>query len=462
MFNHFYQNPLETRYKDEEMLRIFSNQFKIETWRKLWIALAEGQRELGLNITKEQIEELKKNKDKIDFAKASKYEQEHKHEVMAHVYAFGDVAPKAKGILHLGATSAYVLDNTDVIQTRHALQIIKKHLLKVISNLADFAQKYQSTPTLAFTHFQAAQLTTVGKRACMWIESLRLDLHFLDYINNNLFLRGLKGTTGTAGSFKDLFDGDYQKYQELENKIIRKMGFNTVAPITGQTYDRKQDLMVAELLANIAQSLHKITNDIRLLGHLKEIEEPFGKKQIGSSAMAYKKNPIKSENISSLAKYSMALLNANLSVASTQWLERTLDDSANKRISYPQSFLAVTSILKSMAEITGGFVVYEKVIEKNIKAELPFMATEKIIMEMVKQGKNRQEVHEKIRTLAMEATKNVKELGLENNLIELIKKDDFFETLHGTINGILEAKNFIGFAPKQVDEYLKTYIKPLI
>ncbi len=461
MDNQFYQNPLETRYKDEEMLRIFSPSFKIETWRALWIALAEGQMELGLNITKEQIKALKDNKNKIDFAKASKYEKELKHEVMAHVHTFGDAAPIAKGILHLGATSAYVLDNTDIIQTHEALKIVKKHLLKVINNLANFAQKYKDTPALAFTHLQPAQLTTVGKRACIWIESLRLDLNFLNYINNNLFLRGLKGTTGTAASFKDLFNGDYQKYQELENKIMQKMGFTSVAPVTGQTYDRKVDLMVIEILTNIAQSTHKITNDIRILSHLKEIEEPFGTKQIGSSAMAYKRNPIKSENISSLAKYVMALFNAGLSVASTQWLERTLDDSANKRITFPQAFLAITSILKSMEEITENFVVYEKVIEKNIKAELPFMATESIIMEMVKQGKSRQEVHEKIRILAMEATKNVKEKGLENNLIELIKKDSFFSSLHNTIDTILEPKNFIGFAPKQVEEYLKTHIKPL-
>lgn len=462
MDNNFYKNPLETRYKDEEMLKIFSSSFKIETWRSLWIALAEGQMELGLNITKEQIAELKKNKNKIDFAKAAEYEKELKHEVMAHVHTFGDAAPTAKGILHLGATSAYVLDNTDIIQTHHALKIVKKHLLKVIINLATFAQKYHSTPCLAFTHLQPAQLTTVGKRACIWIESLRLDLKFLDYVNNNLYLRGLKGTTGTAGSFKDLFNGDYHKYKDLENKIMEKMGFKAIAPITGQTYDRKQDLIVTELLTNIAQSAHKITNDIRLLGHLKEIEEPFGKKQIGSSAMAYKRNPIKSENISSLAKYVMALFNAHLSVASTQWLERTLDDSANKRISYPQGFLAITSILKSMAEITENFVVYEKIIAKNIKEELPFMATETIIMEMVKQGKNRQEVHEKIRILAMEATKNVKELGLENNLIELIKKDNFFSPLHTNIDKILEPQNFIGFAPQQVEEYLKNYIKPLV
>ena len=426
------------------------------------MALAEAEKELGLNITDEQIEEMKANIYNIDYELAAKKEAEFRHDVMAHVHTFGTQAPKAMPIIHLGATSAYVGDNTDLIQIKDGLDIIKTKLVNVISEMSKFAMANKDLPTLGFTHFQAAQLTTVGKRATLWLQSLLLDLEELEFRENTLRFRGVKGTTGTQASFQELFNGDFEKVKELDRRITEKMGFGKRFLVTGQTYDRKVDSEVMNLLANIAQSAHKFTNDLRLLQHLKEIEEPFEKSQIGSSAMAYKRNPMRSERISSLAKFVIALQQSTAMTVSTQWFERTLDDSANKRLSLPQAFLAVDAILIIWKNVLDGLVVYPKMIEKRIMAELPFMSTEYIIMECVKNGGDRQELHERIRVHSMEAGKNVKVKGKDNDLIDRIINDKYFNLDKDRLLEILDPKNFIGFAPEQTEEFVNIEVKPIL
>jgi adenylosuccinate lyase len=462
METNIYSNPLAERYSSKEMLENFSPDKKFSTWRKLWVALAEAEKELGLNITDEQIEEMKANIYNIDYELAAKKEAEFRHDVMAHVHTFGTQAPKAMPIIHLGATSAYVGDNTDLIQIKDGLDIIKTKLVNVISEMSKFAMANKDLPTLGFTHFQAAQLTTVGKRATLWLQSLLLDLEELEFRENTLRFRGVKGTTGTQASFQELFNGDFEKVKELDRRITEKMGFDKRFLVTGQTYDRKVDSEVMNLLANIAQSAHKFTNDLRLLQHLKEIEEPFEKSQIGSSAMAYKRNPMRSERISSLAKFVIALQQSTAMTASTQWFERTLDDSANKRLSLPQAFLAVDAILIIWKNVLDGLVVYPKMIEKRIMAELPFMSTEYIIMECVKNGGDRQELHERIRVHSMEAGKNVKVEGKDNDLIDRIINDKYFNLDKARLLEILDPKNFIGFAPEQTEEFVNIEVKPIL
>lgn len=457
-----YKNPLEERYSSEEMLFNFSPNKKFRTWRKLWIALAEIEKDLGLDITDEQIAQLKEHSENIDFEKAAYYEKKFRHDVMAHVHTYGNVAPLAKPIIHLGATSAFVGDNTDLIQIRDGLQIIRKQLVNVIKNLSDFALQYKDLPTLGFTHFQPAQLTTVGKRATLWLQSLLLDLEELEFFLETLRFRGVKGTTGTAASFLELFNGDYSKVKHLDKELSKRFGFEKVFGVSGQTYDRKIDAKVLALLSNIAQSAHKFTNDLRLLQNLKEIEEPFEKNQIGSSAMAYKRNPMRSERISALAKYVMSLQNSSAMVAATQWFERTLDDSANKRLTIPQAFLAVDAILLIWNNIMNGIVVYENRIHKHIMEELPFMATEYIIMEEVKAGGDRQEIHEVIRVHSMEASKKVKIEGKENDLIERIMNDDSLKLDKSKLKEVLDPKNFIGFAPIQTEEFVQQEIQPIL
>ncbi|WP_300451025.1 adenylosuccinate lyase [Fusobacterium sp.] len=462
MEKNIYSNPLAERYSSKEMLENFSPNKKFSTWRKLWVALAEAEKELGLNITDEQIQEMKENIYNIDYELAAKKEAEFRHDVMAHVHTFGTQAPKAMPIIHLGATSAFVGDNTDLIQIKDGLDIIKTKLVNVIAEMSKFAMEYKDLPTLGFTHFQAAQLTTVGKRATLWLQSLMLDLEELEFREKTLRFRGVKGTTGTQASFKELFNDDFSKVKELDEKITEKMGFDKRFLVAGQTYDRKVDSEIMNLLANIAQSAHKFTNDLRLLQHLKEIEEPFEKKQIGSSAMAYKRNPMRSERISSLAKFVIALQQSTAMTASTQWFERTLDDSANKRLSLPQAFLAVDAILIIWKNVLDGLVVYPKMIEKHIMAELPFMSTEYIIMECVKNGGDRQELHERIRVHSMEAGKMVKVEGKENDLIERILNDKGFNLDKERLLEILAPKNFIGFAPEQTEEFVNIEIKPIL
>lgn len=462
METNIYSNPLAERYSSKEMLENFSPDKKFSTWRKLWIALAEAEKELGLNITDEQIEEMKANIYNIDYELAAKKEAEFRHDVMAHVHTFGTQAPKAMPIIHLGATSAYVGDNTDLIQIKDGLDIIKTKLVNVISEMSKFAMENKDLPTLGFTHFQAAQLTTVGKRATLWLQSLLLDLEELEFREKTLRFRGVKGTTGTQASFQELFNGDFEKVKELDRRITEKMGFDKRFLVTGQTYDRKVDSEVMNLLANIAQSAHKFTNDLRLLQHLKEIEEPFEKSQIGSSAMAYKRNPMRSERISSLAKFVIALQQSTAMTASTQWFERTLDDSANKRLSLPQAFLAVDAILIIWKNVLDGLVVYPKMIEKRIMSELPFMSTEYIIMECVKNGGDRQELHERIRVHSMEAGKNVKVEGKDNDLIDRIINDKYFNLDKERLLEILDPKNFIGFAPEQTEEFVNIEVKPIL
>lgn len=462
METNIYSNPLAERYSSKEMLENFSPDKKFSTWRKLWVALAEAEKELGLNITDEQIEEMKANIYNIDYELAAKKEAEFRHDVMAHVHTFGTQAPKAMPIIHLGATSAYVGDNTDLIQIKDGLDIIKTKLVNVISEMSKFAMANKDLPTLGFTHFQAAQLTTVGKRATLWLQSLLLDLEELEFRENTLRFRGVKGTTGTQASFQELFNGDFEKVKELDRRITEKMGFGKRFLVTGQTYDRKVDSEVMNLLANIAQSAHKFTNDLRLLQHLKEIEEPFEKSQIGSSAMAYKRNPMRSERISSLAKFVIALQQSTAMTASTQWFERTLDDSANKRLSLPQAFLAVDAILIIWKNVLDGLVVYPKMIEKRIMAELSFMSTEYIIMECVKNGGDRQELHERIRVHSMEAGKNVKVKGKDNDLIDRIINDKYFNLDKDRLLEILDPKNFIGFAPEQTEEFVNIEVKPIL
>ncbi|MGL6154600.1 MAG: adenylosuccinate lyase [Cetobacterium sp.] len=462
MNREIYSNPLAERYSSKEMLEVFSPKFKFSTWRKLWYALAESEKELGLDITEEQLAEMKANINNIDYELAAQKEREVRHDVMAHVHTFGAAAPKAMPIIHLGATSAFVGDNTDLIQIKEGLELVKSKLVNVMDGLAKFSLEYKDLPTLGFTHFQAAQLTTVGKRATLWLQSLMLDLEELEFRQDTLRFRGVKGTTGTQASFEELFNGDFAKVKKLDETVAEKMGFNKRFLVTGQTYDRKVDSEVMNLLSNIAQSAHKFTNDLRLLQHLKEIEEPFEKNQIGSSAMAYKRNPMRSERISSLAKFVIALQQSTAMTASTQWFERTLDDSANKRLSLPQGFLAIDAILIIWKNILDGLVVYPKMIEKHIMAELPFMATEYIIMEGVKKGGDRQELHEKIRVHSMEAGKMVKIHGKENDLIERILEDSYFNIDREKLLQILDPKNFIGFAPQQTEDFIKTEIQPIL
>ena len=457
-----YESPLSERYASREMQYIFSPDKKFSTWRKLWIALAESEKELGLPITEEQIEELKAHAEDINYDVAREREKRVRHDVMSHVYAYGVQCPKAKGIIHLGATSCYVGVNTDLVIMTEALQLIRKKLLNVLSELSGFAWKYKDLPTLAFTHFQPAQPTTVGKRATLWMMDLKMDLDDIEYLIGSMRLLGSKGTTGTQASFLELFDGDHKKCRMLDEKIAEKMGFPGCYPVSGQTYSRKVDSRIVSVLAGIAQSAHKFSNDIRLLQHLKEIEEPFEKNQIGSSAMAYKRNPMRSERIASLANYVMADMVNPMLVASTQWFERTLDDSANKRLSIPEGFLAVDGILDLYLNVVDGLVVYEKVIEKHMMAELPFMATENIMMDAVKAGGDRQELHEKIRALSMEAGHRVKALGEDNNLLELIAADPAFGLTLEELEKTMDPKKYVGRAPEQTEEFLKEVIQPVL
>ena len=462
MANDRYQSPLSERYASKEMQYIFSPDKKFRTWRKLWIALAETEKELGLPITQEQIDELKEHAEDINYDVAKEREKIVRHDVMSHVYAYGQQCPKAKGIIHLGATSCYVGDNTDIILMAEALEIVKKKLVNVIAELADFAEKYKDLPTLAFTHFQPAQPTTVGKRATLWLQEFEMDLEDLEYVKSTLKLLGSKGTTGTQASFLELFDGDQETIDKIDPMIAEKMGFATCYPVSGQTYSRKVDTRVLNVLAGIAASAHKMSNDIRLLQHLKEVEEPFEKTQIGSSAMAYKRNPMRSERIASLSRYVMIdALNPTITSA-TQWFERTLDDSANKRLSVPEGFLAIDGILDLCLNVVDGLVVYPKVIEKRLMSELPFMATENIMMDAVKAGGDRQELHERIRELSMEAGRNVKEKGLDNNLLDLIAADPAFNLNEEELKKTMDPAKYVGRAPIQVTNYLNQVIRPLL
>ena len=457
-----YISPLSERYASKEMQYIFSPDMKFRTWRKLWIALAETEKELGLNITQEQIDELKAHADDINYDVAKEREKQVRHDVMSHVYAYGVQCPKAKGIIHLGATSCYVGDNTDIIVMTEALKLVRRKLLNVIAELAKFADEYKSLPTLAFTHFQPAQPTTVGKRATLWMQEFTLDLEDLDHVLNTMKLLGSKGTTGTQASFLELFDGDQETIDKIDPMIAEKMGFKECYPVSGQTYSRKVDTRVLNVLAGIAASAHKFSNDIRLLQHLKEVEEPFEKSQIGSSAMAYKRNPMRSERIASLSRFVMVdALNPAITSA-TQWFERTLDDSANKRLSVPEGFLAVDGILDLCLNVVDGLVVYPKVIEKRLRSELPFMATENIMMDAVKAGGDRQELHERIRELSMEAGKTVKVEGKENNLLELIAADPAFNMSLEDLEKTMDPAKYTGRAAVQVDAFLKNVIHPIL
>ena len=462
MSNDRYRSPLSERYASKEMQYIFSPDMKFRTWRRLWIALAETEKELGLDITDEQIAELKEHAEDINYEVAKEREKKVRHDVMSHVYAYGQQCPKAKGIIHLGATSCYVGDNTDIIVMHEALQLVRTKLVNVIAELADFADKYKDQPTLAFTHFQPAQPTTVGKRATLWIQEFSMDLEDLDYVLSTLKLLGSKGTTGTQASFLELFDGDQETIDKIDPMIAEKMGFKQCYPVSGQTYSRKVDTRVLNVLAGIAASAHKFSNDIRLLQHLKEVEEPFEKSQIGSSAMAYKRNPMRSERIASLSRYVMIdALNPAITSA-TQWFERTLDDSANKRLSVPEGFLAIDGILDLCMNVVDGLVVYPKVIEKRLMSELPFMATENIMMDAVKAGGDRQELHERIRELSMEAGRNVKVEGKDNNLLELIAADPAFNLTLDELKKTMDPAKYTGRASVQVDQYLTKVIRPLL
>ena len=463
-----YSSPLSERYASKEMQYIFSQDMKFSTWRKLWIALAQTEMELGLSengkpvITQEQIDEMKEHVYDINYDVAKEREKLVRHDVMSHVYAFGQQCPKAAGIIHLGATSCYVGDNTDIIIMNEALKLVHKKLVNVIAELAKFADTYKNLPTLAFTHFQPAQPTTVGKRATLWTQEFLMDLEDLEYVMSTLKLLGSKGTTGTQASFLELFEGDQETIDKIDPMIAAKMGFKECYAVSGQTYSRKVDTRVANILAGIAASAHKMSNDIRLLQHLKEVEEPFEKNQIGSSAMAYKRNPMRSERIASLSNYVMSDVMNPMLVASTQWFERTLDDSANKRLSIPEGFLAIDGILDLYLNVVDGLVVYPKVIEKHFMAELPFMATENIMMDAVKAGGDRQELHERIRKLSMEAGRNVKEKGLDNNLLELIAADPAFGLSLEDLQACMEPSRYVGRAPKQVDEFLSEVVNPIL
>ena len=457
-----YVSPLSERYASKEMQYIFSPDMKFRTWKKLWIALAETEKELGLPITDEQIEELKSHVEDINYEVAKEREKIVRHDVMSHVYAYGVQCPKAKGIIHLGATSCYVGDNTDIIVMSEALKLVRKKLINVIAELRNFADKYKNQPTLAFTHFQPAQPTTVGKRATLWMQEFLMDLEDLEYVAGTLKLLGSKGTTGTQASFLELFDGDQETIDKIDPMIAEKMGFKAAYPVSGQTYSRKVDTRVLNILAGIAASAHKFSNDIRLLQHLKEVEEPFEKTQIGSSAMAYKRNPMRSERIASLSRYVMVdALNPAITSA-TQWFERTLDDSANKRLSVPEGFLAIDGILDLCLNVVDGLVVYPKVIEKHLMSELPFMATENIMMDAVKAGGDRQELHERIRELSMEAGRTVKVEGKENNLLELIAADPAFNLSLEDLKKTMDPARYVGRAPLQVDNFLKNVVDPVL
>ena len=462
MDNSVYQNPLITRYASKTMSENFSDKKRFALWRKLWIALAESEMELGLNISQSQIDEMKMYADDINFEVAEKYEREVRHDVMAHVHAFGDQAKSAMPIIHLGATSCFVDCNSELIIINDALEIIKNKLVNVMDKLRSFALKYKDMPTLGFTHLQPAQLTTVGKRATLWLQDLTMDYGNLVNLQSALKLRGVKGTTGTQASFMELFEGDENKVKELEKRVVDKLGYKGVYGVTGQTYPRKFDYNVLCVLSQIAQSAYKFSNDIRILQNRKEIEEPFEKSQIGSSAMAYKRNPMRSERMGSLARFVISLPVNCAMTAGTQWFERTLDDSANRRIVNAQAFLALDGILNIYMNVSENLVVYDKVIAKHISAELPFMATENIMMECVKAGGNRQELHERIRVLSMQAGKNVKENGKENNLIELIKADKMFAPVHGKLDEILDASKFTGRAPSQTVEFIENEVDPIL
>ena len=457
-----YVSPLSERYASKEMQYIFSPDMKFRTWRKLWIALAETERELGLNITQEQIDEMKAHADDINYDVAKERERQVRHDVMSHVYAFGVQCPKAKGIIHLGATSCYVGDNTDIIVMTEALKLVRKKLVNVIAELSKFAAQYKDQPTLAFTHFQPAQPTTVGKRATLWTQEFLMDLEDLEYVLSTMKLLGSKGTTGTQASFLELFDGDQETIDKIDPMIAEKMGFRSCYPVSGQTYSRKVDTRVLNILAGIAASAHKMSNDIRLLQHLKEVEEPFEKSQIGSSAMAYKRNPMRSERIASLSRYVMVDAMNPAITSATQWFERTLDDSANKRLSVPEGFLAIDGILDLCLNVVDGLVVYPKVIEKRLMSELPFMATENIMMDAVKAGGDRQELHERIRELSMEAGRNVKEKGLDNNLLELIAADPAFNLSLEELQKTMDPAKYVGRAPVQVEAYLNNVVNPML
>ncbi len=457
-----YTSPLSERYASREMQYIFSQDMKFRTWRKLWIALAETEKELGLNITQEQIDEMKAHAEDINYDVAKAREKEVRHDVMSHVYAYGVQCPKAKGIIHLGATSCYVGDNTDIIIMVEALKLVQKKLVNVIAELSKFADKYKDQPTLAFTHFQPAQPTTVGKRATLWCQEFLMDLEDLEYVLGTIKLLGSKGTTGTQASFLELFDGDQETIDKIDPMIAAKMGFTQCYPVSGQTYSRKVDTRVANVLAGIAASAHKMSNDIRLLQHLKEVEEPFEKNQIGSSAMAYKRNPMRSERIASLSRYVMVdALNPAITSA-TQWFERTLDDSANKRLSIPEGFLAIDGILDLCLNVVDGLVVYPKVIEKHMMAELPFMATENIMMDAVKAGGDRQELHERIRELSMEAGKTVKVEGKDNNLLELIAADPAFNLTLEELQKTMDPKKYVGRAKEQTESFIAKVVTPVL
>ena len=462
MSTDIYVSPLSERYASKEMQYIFSPDMKFRTWRRLWIALAETEKELGLPITQEQIDELKAHKDDINYDVAKERERQVRHDVMSHVYAYGVQCPKAKGIIHLGATSCYVGDNTDIIVMTEALKLVKKKLVNVIAELAKFAEKYKDLPTLAFTHFQPAQPTTVGKRATLWMQEFMLDLEDLNYVLSTMKLLGSKGTTGTQASFLELFDGDQETIDKIDPMIAEKMGFKQCYPVSGQTYSRKVDTRVVNILAGIAASAHKFSNDIRLLQHLKEVEEPFEKSQIGSSAMAYKRNPMRSERIASLSRFVMVDAMNPAITSATQWFERTLDDSANKRLSVPEGFLAIDGILDLCLNVVDGLVVYPKVIEKRLRSELPFMATENIMMDAVKAGGDRQELHERIRELSMEAGKTVKVEGKDNNLLELIAADPAFNLTLEELEKTMDPAKYTGRASVQVDAFLKNVINPML
>lgn len=457
-----YENPLITRYASKEMAHIFSSDVKFTTWRALWIALAEAEKELGLPITDEQIEEMKRFQDHINYEEAEKRERETRHDVMSHVYAYGLQCPKAKPIIHLGATSAYVGDNTDIIVMKQALEIIRGKLVNLMDRLSRFAMEYKALPCLGFTHFQAAQLTTVGKRASLWLQDFYFDYLECERLIESLPLLGVKGTTGTQASFVELFDGDMEKVKRLDQIVVERLGFKNAVAVSGQTYTRKIDFMVLSMLSGIGQSVHKMTNDIRLLQHLKEVEEPFETKQIGSSAMAYKRNPMRSERAASLARFVMNCLGNTADTASTQWFERTLDDSANRRIALPQAFMAADSILDICRNISTGLVVHEKVITQHIMNEIPFMATENILMEAVKKGGDRQELHEKIREYSMEAGSRVKDEGLNNDLLERIAGDDAFGLTLENIKNLLKPEDYIGRSAEQTQEFIDEYIMPVI
>jgi adenylosuccinate lyase len=457
-----YQSPLALRYSSGAMSRIFSPQFKHSTWRRLWVALAEAEKELGLDISDSQIQELRSQVDHIDFTKAAEYEKQFRHDVMAHIHAYGDVCPTARPIIHLGATSCYVTDNSELIQLRSGIQVITQKLAQVLKQLGQFAANQRAQATLGFTHYQAAQLTSVGKRACLWTQELLMDLEELEYRNSKLRFLGVKGTTGTQASFLALFNGDHGKVQALDEAVSRRMGFENALRISGQTYSRKQDMQVLACLAGIAASAHKMATDIRLLANLKELEEPFETTQIGSSAMPYKRNPMRSERICALARFVLSLSENGSYTAATQWLERSLDDSANRRLALAESFLAVDGILNLLLNVTNGLVVYPKVIERRIQSELPFMATENILMACVQKGGDRQELHERIRQHSQAAARAVKEEGQDNHLLSLIEQDPAFGLTKEDLVKILDVNAFIGRAPQQVDAFLAEELHPAL